>query len=153
MVMFLAYEDICVKLTSSNVVEMEALYCTHEEADTRILLHAENATEYEAVVLVCEDTDVLLLAISKAADLEIPVYQKRGTENRTRYINVTSISKSVGEIIAASLPGIHAFTGCDTVSSFAGKGKNESFKLLQKSTVYQEAFVQLGAQLQVPHIF
>ena len=116
-------------------------------------LHAKNVfTEYEAIVIVCEDTDVLLLAISKAAELEIPIYQKRGTQNRTRYINVTSFSKSVGESIAASLPGIHAFTGCDTVSSFAGKGKKNAFKLLKKSTVYQEAFVQLGAQLQVLYI-
>ena len=116
-------------------------------------LHAKNVfTEYEAIVIVCEDTDVLLLAISKAAELEIPIYQKRGTQNKTRYINVTSFSKSVGERIAASLPGIHAFTGCDTVSSFAGKGKKNAFKLLKKSTVYQEAFVQLGAQLQVPYM-
>ena len=80
-IMFLAYEVICVKLTSSNVVEMEALYCTHEEADTRILLHAKNATEYEAVVLVCEDTDVLLLAISKAADLGSSSLPKKRNRN------------------------------------------------------------------------
>ena len=31
-----------------------------------------------------------------------------------------------------SLPRIYAFTGCDTVSSFAGKGKLKAYKKVQE---------------------
>ena len=40
--------------------------CTHEEADTRILLHLEDAArkEYKTVLIRTVDTDVVLLAIA-----------------------------------------------------------------------------------------
>jgi hypothetical protein len=47
--------------------------------------------------------------------------------------------------LAASLPGFHAFTGCDTTGHFAGKGKEGCWKALKKSTNNViEAFTQLG---------
>ena len=47
------------------------------------------------------------------------------------------------------LPGLHSFTGCDTVSAFEGKKKISAFKLMQKNTKYQDAFTQLGKELSV----
>jgi len=43
------------------VCEVDDLKCTHEEADTRMILHAVHysTTGSNAVVLVTEDTDVL----------------------------------------------------------------------------------------------
>ena len=38
----------------------------------------------------------------------------------------------------------HAFTGCDSVSAFAGKGKKRPFKLLMKSQDYIETSQMLG---------
>ena len=34
------------------------------------------------------------------------------------------------------LPGMHAITGCDTVSSFAGKGKLSAFQLVKKNVSF-----------------
>ena len=42
-----------------------------------------------------------------------------------------------------ALIGMHAFTGCDTVSDFAGKGKAKALKMLTHSKDYQDTFMEL----------
>ena len=42
------------------------------------------------------------------------------------------------------LPGIHAFTGCDSVSAFAGKGKLTALKLARQNPSIQELFQRVG---------
>jgi len=39
---------------------------------------------------------------------------------------------------------LHAFTGCDTVSSFSGKGKSKAVKLLLKESAYIDLFSSFG---------
>ena len=41
---------------------------------------------------------------------------------------------------------MHAFTGCDTVSAFAGKGKITAPRLVKQHTSYQELFKQLDME-------
>ena len=41
---------------------------------------------------------------------------------------------------------MHAFTGCDTVSAFAGKGKASALKLLLNDKKIQETFLELGSE-------
>jgi len=57
------------------------------------------------------------------------------------------VSKSLGIDICTALIGLHAFTGCDSVSAFAGKGKVSAYKLMRKQTIktkYQQTFISLG---------
>ena len=75
--------------------------------------------------------------------MDISIYQKFGTKTRTRYIDVDKIGRSQGQGVCDSLIGLHAFTGCDSVSCFAGKGKLIALKLLKKDPSNQ-AFKQLG---------
>ncbi len=49
-----------------------------------------------------------------------------------------------------ALPSLHAFTGCDSVSAFAGKGKVSSLKLLIGNTNMQETFKDLGTSWTLP---
>jgi len=39
------------------------------------------------------------------------------------FVTAHLIAEQLGPIKSAALPGFHAFTGCDTVSSFSGRGK------------------------------
>ena len=56
--------------------------------------------------------------------------------------------------ICDSLNGLHTFTGCDTVSAFASRGKLSALKLMKKDITYQETFIQVGQSWYVqPHIF
>lgn len=45
--------------------------------------------------------------------------------------------------------GIHAWTGCDSVSAFAGQGKIRSVTLIEKSDTFREAFKVLGVEWNV----
>ena len=46
-----------------------------------------------------------------------------GTEKQFRYIPVHEIAASLGRERSEALPLFHAYTGCDTVPAFAGRGK------------------------------
>ena len=48
-----------------------------------------------------------------------------------------------------ALLGFHAFSGCDTVSSFFGKGKKTFFKVLKSSEVFTIAMTHLGEKLDI----
>ena len=43
-----------------------------------------------------------------------------------------------------ALPGFHCFTGCDSISAFAGRGKIKPLKILIRKKEYIEAFGELG---------
>lgn len=46
--------------------------------------------------------------------------------------------------------GLHAFTGCDTDSAFAGRRKPSALKQMKAEQTFQEAFIQLGQSWKVP---
>ena len=56
---------------------------SQEEAYTLMLLHAFHAGKsgYKAVVIIAEDTDVLILCLGFSKDITCPIYQKCGTQN------------------------------------------------------------------------
>ena len=70
--------------------------------------------------------------------------QKTGTQNRSRYIDICKLARSLGEDVCQVLVGLHAFTGCDTISAFAGHWKLGALKLLEESETYKKAFKHLG---------
>ena len=49
--------------------------------------------------------------------------------------------------MAVALLGLHAFTGCDTVSAFSGKGKVIPFKLVFENQKFITAFSKVGVDL------
>ena len=85
--------------------------CNHEEADTRLVLHA--AKQDTDVVIVSKDTDVLVLliwAFSKIA------YKWFFLFEREKFVEIGSICRSLGQHVCSSLPAIHAISGSDTTS-------------------------------------
>ena len=144
--LYVTCEEVCFKITKDQWEEVTQLRSSQEEADTRMLLHALHAAEsgYKAAIIIADDTDVLVLSLGFSKDIPCPVYQKCGTQNRTRFLDITKLCQSLGESVAGALIGMHAFTGCDTVSAFAGRGKMGTFKRLKSDRTYQEAFLELG---------
>ena len=53
------------------------------------------------------------------------------------------------ELMMKSLIGYHCFTGCDTVSSFASRGKIKPLNLMIKNQEYIECFSEIGVQSDV----
>jgi hypothetical protein len=59
----------------------------------------------------------------------IEIWVAFGTGKDFRYIPVQEISASLGPMKSLTLPVFHAFTGCDTISSFAKVGKKMAWKV------------------------
>ena len=132
---------------------LDDLNTFQEEADTRVIMHAFHAARsgYNTVVIVSEDTDVFVLLLAfKQHLMPCSVLIKTGTQNRVTYIDVSKVFESIGQNVCEALPGLHAYTGCDTVSAFAGKGKLAAYRALAKSTEFQNTFKQLGMEWDLP---
>ena len=133
---------------------VESLRNNHEEADTKICLHAlfRDAVNGEIVVRA-SDTDIAVILLYHCNTFQSSLWMDVGTaaKNNRRYINLTTVCKELGHGICGALPAFHAYTGCDYTSSFVRKGKVRPFKLLEKSPDYQEAFGVLSAvSTQIP---
>ena len=119
---------------SSTGRDVSLLRATHEEADTRILLHALEAClkGYERTIVLCRDTDVLVLLIHFLSKLSTEVWFQTGTFKQRNFIPVHNINLSHSEM--EMLPAFHALTGCDTVSRLSGHSKKAAFKVFKKNT-------------------
>ena len=115
--------DKTFKSTSGQV---EMLFtCNHEEADTRLILHAllcEND-----VVIVCEDTDVMILLAWAYFRFNIT---KKWYMNyaKERYADIGKIAEFLGPAVSICLPALHGLTGCDTTSHFHNTSKTTILK-------------------------
>ena len=67
-----------------------------------------------------------------------------GTGNKLRYVDVTQIFEQLGPSLCRSLPGFHAFIGCDYNPAFFKKGKQRSFNIMKKNEENQQEFIRFG---------
>ena len=74
------------------------------------------------------------------------MFVKCGQQTRTKYIDVLQAARMLGSELCRSLPGLHAFTGCDSVSAFSGKGKVTALKLVKQSKPSQTLFKEIGVE-------
>ena len=88
--------------------EVTELRSCQEEADTRMLLHSLHAAQssYKAVIITAEDTDVLFLCLGFSKHIPCPVYQKCGTKNITRYLDIAKLFHSLGGGVCDALVGM-----------------------------------------------
>ena len=117
-------------------MEVAELRSTQEEADSHALLHALHAAKAGSKAVTAEDTDVMVLCLGFNRDIPCSIYQKSGTKHHTRFIDFRKLAGSLGGSCDA-LIGLHAFTGCDTVSALTGRGKLDPLKLMKKDSTYQ----------------
>ena len=136
----------CWKITSDDSSEIVELESSHEEADTRLLLHAKHAADsgYRNIIVVSEDTDVFVLLLSFAKDISAALYQKRGTKTRTQFTNISQLRVALGDVVCGALIGFHAFSGCDAVSAFVGRGKIGPLGRMKSNNVFLDTFTSLG---------
>ena len=93
---------------------------------------------------------MFIISLSLAHEFHCQLYVKTGTQTREKFADVQKVAAAGDHNICCALPGLHSFTGCDTVSAFVGKGKISAFKLMQKNRKYQGAFTQSGKEWSVP---
>ena len=110
---------------------MSHLQSNQEEADTKLLLHALDATASGAtkINIYSPDTDVLVLCIRHYAELcENTTFVTIGSQKQ-KIIPLKPIAEVLGPSKTAALPGFHALSGADNTGCFAGKGKLTCWKV------------------------
>ena len=104
--------------------------CSHEETDTRMLLHSKDAAKQgmRNILLRTVDTDVLVIAVSVFHQLNVEtLWIAFGVGKHFRYISIHDLVNTMGLRRSIALPMFHALTGCDTVSSMCGRGKRTAY--------------------------
>ena len=140
-------EVSCYRIKLQGSEDLPALQCK-QEADGHTLLHASYAKDEgytrSSAVIHSEDTDVFIMAIAFENEIGTSLYIKYGTKNRTKLIDINKIASAVGQNVCKAVVGMHAYTGCDTVSAFAGKRKAQALKLLKDNKEVRDTFTKLG---------
>lgn len=102
--------------------------------------------------MICsEDTDVFIMSLAFHDQIGAPSFQKCGTKTWRRVVDISKVAATVGIDVCRALVDMHVYTGCDTVSAFAGKGKAKALQLLTSNKEYQDTFlswVRNGTTLQ-----
>ena len=128
-----AFDDTCFS-NNPDIDLTSTVPCNHEEADTRVFLHATNMAEngHQRVVIRTVNTDVLVFAISTFHKLQSFVEELwldfRAGKNR-KFYPVRDIYEELRKSKATELPLFHAFTGCDQVSFLSHVTKGNAWKV------------------------
>ena len=73
--------------------EIGELYCHHEKADTRIIVHTMHASlAYRTIKIKSPDTDVLLIALNACVGTDAYIMFETGVGTGRRIISLTKIS-------------------------------------------------------------
>lgn len=114
----------------------------HEEADTRIVLHVKDSLQRGAnkILIRTVDTDVVVILIGQFHSVigqypNAALWVAFGTGKHFCYYSINTICAHLGQVKSRCLPAFHAFTGCDTTSSFFGKTKKSAWNTWN---VYQD---------------
>ena len=141
------------KVTSDGAVDLEDLFSSHEEADTRLLLHVAHASqECPCVVVWSPNTDVAVLCIHFYHKLEATqeLWFHTGVKDKAWFIPVHSIAVTLGVQLCKMLPAVHTLTGCDSTSSLVRGGKLKPWKLVRKDPQKFRNLTNIGAIMEIP---
>ncbi|KAL5011200.1 hypothetical protein ScPMuIL_011718, partial [Solemya velum] len=114
--------------SSKNTTDLTHLRARHEEADTRMVLHALNC-QSSTVVVSSKDTDVLVLLVSYYPHFQCEhLWMLSGTAKKRKYIPIDAVFNNLPRHSSLNLLPFHALTGYDTTSYFANHSKKSSWK-------------------------
>ena len=148
---YVAHGVNCTKIVNNDHGTVSAttvleLNSNQEEADTRMFLHTSHAAKsgHQRIAIKSSDTDVEVLACHHQRNIDASLTIISGTKNRSRLIDVPKVCQQLGQDICDVLPGVHALTGCDTVSTFVGRGKKKALDIIKQSDVMRQNIRALG---------
>ena len=146
--------QLALSIKKGGCIKVTALHCDHEEADTRMLLHAKHASQdAQRVVIQSPDTDVLLLCVTRNDEIKCDEQLFRtGVKDRLGYIPAHKITVGVGPLMCKVLPAFHALTGCDLTSALSRVRKKKAWKIIVHSKVHQQHLVCVGQSLDVDSV-
>lgn len=148
--LYITHGNQCTKIVATEdriaATDVADLSTNQEEADTRMFLHASHASTngHQGVAIISSDTDVEVLACHHQAAITADITLVSGTRTRLRLISVPRLCERLGNNMCQVLPSLHALTGCDSISAFAGKGKKKALELAREDDVARSNMQVLG---------
>ena len=150
--LILSTKGNCEVLTHSKVDIISDLVNEFEEADSRVITHAQHVLNTNSQLTVkirspSGDTDIVILAVSLIVEGKECVYLESGNDTNKKMLWLGSIE--MNNIKRKALLGFHAFTGNDYVPSFFRKEKMTCWKIIENNDRFEEFFSELGLGLQI----
>ena len=106
--------------------EVPELTSSHEEADTRLVLHAKHAAgTHSHVIVISEDTDVFMMLPALEVEIGGHLLLRQGKKNQIRITDTSRLATIIGRDVCTALLGVHAWISCDSVSSFLARGRSK----------------------------
>ena len=100
------------------------------------------------MLVKASDTDILVIAISVLSTLQVIGMQQLwiafGQGRNMRWIPAHELYRSVGPEKGRGITCLHAFTGCDVVSAFRGKGKKSAWQTWDVCAEASDVFARLS---------
>ena len=102
----------CVRRDAEGFLKAEQWKCRSYAAAKRrlTLVYCYVQGGYDAVVVRSEDTDVFVLHLAFSSSIDTSLFQKCGTQTRTRLIDISKLVATIGEDVCQALVGLHSFT-------------------------------------------
>ncbi|XP_052129864.1 uncharacterized protein LOC127751028 [Frankliniella occidentalis] len=145
-VLIVTRQSSCLSSTRQNPGE-NLTPCSHEEADTRMMLHAASAAANGCprVLIRTVDSDVVVLAVWTASKVAMDeLWLSYGVGKHQKFIAAHEIAKKLGPAKCEVLPAFHILTGCDITSSFGSVGKKTAFDTWMLTPDATEGLQQLS---------
>ena len=122
--------------------------CSHEEADTRMIVHVADAVDKgrNSTMIRTVDTDVAVLAVAAVHTLGIKeLWVSFGTGKNHKILPTHCYASALDPVRSRSLPIFHALIGSDTTSFFARYGKKTAWNTWETYPEVTRAFVELAS--------
>ena len=117
----------------------------HEEADNRMIVHIRDMLEngIKSILLRTNDSDVIVILIGFMTqflewDTDVKIWVDFGTGIYRKNIFINDVFEYLGESVSMGILFFHAFTGCDSTSSFFKKSKATWFKSWLSYPLYSD---------------
>ena len=139
-----------VIMRDSSCELCEPLSCNHEEADTLLILHANNAKQIsERIVIWSPDTDVGVLGMQHYKNIKRELWLRTGVKEKSRFVPLYEIAINLGTKHCDILPVCHALSGCDTRSAFSRLGKLKLWNEISESVKTYKTLCDLGENIEI----
>jgi hypothetical protein len=116
---------IPIEISMGTVTQRDDMAVHHDEADTiiihQIILHQIIQANVKSVLVVADDTDVLLCHFTFKNVIKCKV--KMVSPKKERNVIETNLTIHLHHGIMKNLLAAHGLTGCDTVATYFGIGK------------------------------
>ena len=114
--------------------EGHEVYISNSDADVDIVKWAITKSElHEKVIVVAEDTDVLILLLHHCNEAHKNVYIMQNSKKVLKTYCILTMKNILGQNVVKNLLAAHAWTGCDTTSAIFKIGKISIVKKLMQS--------------------